>query len=196
MALAVRPTGPSYECLRLQARGTTVRRVVRHLAWLGKALFGLSVFALESPVSAQVRTHANGDGMDTHLFRPAVDSKGFFSVNGSDILGHQSMSFGMVLDYGSHLMRTRAGGVPIDAATGKPCEDQNCVVADGSDGSGVPALVQNSFQATFSFNYGLFNRAVVGITMPVVLLGGDPAYQIGPAGQNSSRLNEQAFSFL
>ena len=168
-------------------------KVVRPVAWFRAAVAGFSALLMAANAAAQTRTSGNGDGMDTHLFRPAVDSKGFFSVNGSDILGHQNMSFGMVLDYGSHLMRTRAGGVPVDA-TGKPCEDQNCVVAAGSDGSGVPALVQNSFQATFSFNYGLFNRAVVGLTMPVVLLGGDPAYQIGPAGQNAARLNEQAFS--
>ena len=49
--------------------------------------------------------HANGDGMDTHLFRPALDSKGFFSVNGSDILGANNISFGLVLDYGRNIMR-------------------------------------------------------------------------------------------
>jgi hypothetical protein len=79
---------------------------------------GLSVLALAASAAAQVRTHGNGDGMDTHLFRPAVDSKGFLSVNGSDILGHQNMSFGMVLDYGTHLMRTRSSADPIDAPPG------------------------------------------------------------------------------
>ena len=175
-----------------------MRRVVRKFVWLRTALLGVSVFALESSLSAQVRTHANGDGMDTHLFRPAVDSKGFFSVNGSDILGHQAISFGMVLDYGSDIMRTRNGHVPVDSKTNLPCVDQNCVVADGSDGTGVPALVQGSFQATFGFNYGLFNRAVVGLSMPVVLLAGDPAYHVGPTGAtyNSWRLDEQAISSL
>jgi outer membrane protein OmpA-like peptidoglycan-associated protein len=175
-----------------------VREIVRLFAWPRTALLGLSLFALESSASAQVRTHGNGDGMDTHLFRPAIDSKGFFSVNGSDILGHQNISFGMVLDYGSHLMRTRADGVPLDAANGQPCQDQKCTVQAGSDGSGVPALVQNSFQATFGFNYGLFNRAVVGLSIPVVLLAGDPAYQIGPTGAtyNSARLDEQSLSAL
>src|SRR5215472_4866600 len=37
---------------------------------------------------------ANGSGMDTHLFRPAVDSKGLFTTNGSDILGANDISFG------------------------------------------------------------------------------------------------------
>ncbi|HTQ02269.1 MAG TPA: OmpA family protein [Polyangiaceae bacterium] len=175
-----------------------MRRIVRIVASLRTAVLGLAVFGLEAPALAQVRTHDNGDGMDTHLFRPAVDSKGFFSVNGSDILGHQNISFGMVLDYGSRLMRTRAPGTPIDAATGQPCADQTCTVQPGSDGSGVPALVQNSFQATLGFNYGLFNRAVVGVSIPVVLIAGDPAYQIGPTGNlyNSARLDEESLSTL
>ena len=29
----------------------------------------------------------NGKGINTRLFRAAVDSKGFFSVNGTDVLG-------------------------------------------------------------------------------------------------------------
>jgi len=164
--------------------------------WLRAVLTGFFAFVLATNASAQTRTGGNGDGMDTHLFRPAVDSKGFFSVNGSDILGDGNISFGMVLDYGSHLMRTRASADPTDSATGLPCADQKCVIAAGSDGSGVPALVQNSFQATFGFNYGLFNRAVVGVTIPVVLLAGDPAYQIGPQGQNAARLNEQSLSTM
>jgi outer membrane protein OmpA-like peptidoglycan-associated protein len=134
--------------------------------------------------------------MDTHLFRPALDSKGFFSVNGSDILGHNNISFGLVLDWGHAIMRTRSDDVPSDAA-GDECENEECDVAPG-DGSGVKALVANSFQATFGFNYGLFNRAVVGIHAPVILMNGNPAYQIGPNGglYNSADLDAQKLSTL
>src|SRR5450432_3821018 len=55
------------------------------------------------------RLAGNGAGMDTHLFRPAVDSKGFFSVNGSDILGANDFSFGLVMDYGHNIMRLDPG---------------------------------------------------------------------------------------
>src|SRR3954467_9586981 len=105
----------------------------------------------------------NGDGMDTHLFRPAIDSKGFFSVNGSDILGAGNVSFGLVLDYGRNIMRTRDKGVPDgDTSTtddmGNPvvnsgqCVDQKCSNL-ATVGTGVPALVQNSFQGTFGASY-------------------------------------------
>ncbi len=134
--------------------------------------------------------------MDTHLFRPSVDSKGFFSVNGSDILGKGDISFGLVLDYGRNLLRTRSDASPTDAATGMPCQNNGCAVA--SQGTGVPALIQNSFQGTFGFNYGIANLGVVGVSIPVLLMTGDAAYQIGPNGAlyNSANLDQQSISGL
>src|SRR4029077_11747184 len=54
---------------------------------------------------AQNPLAGNGNGMDTHLFRPSMDSKGLFSANGADILGANDISFGLVLDYGNVLLR-------------------------------------------------------------------------------------------
>ena len=142
---------------------------------------------------------ANGDGMDTHLFRPAIDSKGFFSVNGSDILGAGNVSFGLVLDYGRNLMRTRERKVPTGTNADmsvEGCADNACLV--DSDGTGVPALVQNSFQGTFAASYGIANTAIVGLSIPVNLMTGDAAYDIGRNGAqyNSARLDSQKLSFL
>src|SRR5215813_4264847 len=44
------------------------------------------------------------DGADAHLFRPAVDSKGYISTNGTNILGDGDYSFGLVLDAGFGIM--------------------------------------------------------------------------------------------
>ncbi len=69
----------------------------------------LALAARGSPAQAQSNNAiptANGAGFDTHLFRPAMDSKGLFSVNGSDILGANDISFGLVIDYGHNLLRT------------------------------------------------------------------------------------------
>jgi hypothetical protein len=80
---------------------------------------------------AQPKTNAipdsNGKGFDTHLFRPALDSKGFFSTNGTDILGKNDISFGLVIDWGKTLLRV---------------EDR---------GQDSKQLVNNSFQGTLSF---------------------------------------------
>jgi OOP family OmpA-OmpF porin len=138
-----------------------------------------------SVASAQPATNGlaagNGSGLDTHLFRPAMDSKGLFSTNGSEVLGHQDISFGLVIDYGRTILR----------------------VANQEQPS--PQLVSHSFQGTAQFNYGLFNRLVLGLDVPVDLLTGDPQVNNAtpPALVQSlngewtaNKLNEQAFGFI
>src|SRR5262249_45130448 len=52
---------------------------------------------------------------------------------------------------------------------------------------------------TFAFNYGIANLAVVGITMPVILMSGDPSYDIGPGPPNNynvARLDAQGIETL
>lgn len=161
---------------------------------------GLAVAAWSAAAKAQEGTErvppSNGDGMDTHLFRPAVDSKGFFAVNGSDILGAGDVSFGLVLDWGHNILRTRDGAVPVDAA-GNPCTDANCTPV--GSGSGVNALVQDSFQGTLGFSYGIASIATVGLSVPVVIMSGDRAYQIGDENAglyNSGQLDAQKLSTI
>src|SRR4051794_35230251 len=116
----------------------------------------------------------NGEGMDTHLFRPAVDSKGFFSVNGSDILAANDFSFGLVMDYGHNIMRLEPG-------------------------HGADALITHSFQGTFDFNYGIAGLATVGLTIPVNLEGGSAVNGVGPNGalyNTAGDFNSQSFGFI
>jgi OOP family OmpA-OmpF porin len=94
----------------------------------------------------------NGDGFDTHLFRPAMDSKGLFTVNGSDILGANEVSFGLVIDYAHDLLR-----IPNDA------------------------LIEHSFQGTLQFNYGIANHLVVGLDLPIDLMSGSQKLTTDPA---------------
>jgi outer membrane protein OmpA-like peptidoglycan-associated protein len=149
----------------------------RLISWLAAVVF---VVSLPSLAAAQLEDHRlpatpDGVGMDTHLFRPAIDSKGFFSVNGSDILGANDVSFGLIMDYGHNLMRLEPG-------------------------HGVDALVTHSFQGTFAFNYGIANVASVGLTIPINLEGGDVANNIGPPGgplYSSDQLNgAQSIGFI
>ena len=98
----------------------------------------------QAPTSNAIPSGTNGQGFDTHLFRPAMDSKGLFSVNGSDIIGKNELSFGLVIDYGHNLLRT-------------PFTDP---------------LAEHTFQGTFQFNYGLAGVAVVGLDLPVDLSSG------------------------
>ena len=47
-------------------------------------------------------------GMDTHLFRPAVDSKGFFHVNGTDIIGANTFGIDTALVLSGNTQSERA----------------------------------------------------------------------------------------
>ena len=185
----------------MRMRNTRLQRagLLQQATLCSTLAFAFAFVAGSAPRSAGAQERApgaNGDGMDTHLFRPAVDSKGFFSTNGSDILGAGNISFGLVLDYGRNLMRTRADGKPTDAA-GVQCPDPSCAVGPNG-GSGVSALVKDSFQGTFGFSYGLFNKGIVGLSIPVNLMTGDDAFDIGRNGQqyNSAKLDAQKLSFL
>ena len=99
----------------------------------------------------------NGDGMDMHLFRAPVDSKGFLSVNGADILGANDISLGLVLDYGHNMM-------PLNP------------------NHSADVLLEHAFQGTFQFNYGIAHLLVIGISAPVILNGGTSVRDIGPTG--------------
>jgi outer membrane protein OmpA-like peptidoglycan-associated protein len=117
-------------------------------------------------------TDNNGEGFDTHLFRPALDSKGFFHTNGTSVIAHKDISFGLVLDYGNSLLRVPDVGQKNDS------------------------LAAHSFQGTFHFNYGLFNRAIIGVSLPVNLMlsgaqvdgQGQPLY---PNRWSTAELNSQ-----
>lgn len=113
------------------------------------AALAAGMFGAEREAQAQPIPAANGDGFDTHLFRPALDSKGFFHTNGTDILGANDLSFGLVGDYGRGLLRVK---------------DQGQKSAN---------LVDHSLQGTFSFNYGIANILVAGLTLPLNLMSGE-----------------------
>jgi OmpA-OmpF porin, OOP family len=110
-------------------------------------LFAFSLVAsmlVASEANAQIVQPGNGEGIDTHLFRPAFDSRGLVSVNGADVLPANRISLGLTLDYGRNLLRL----------PDRP-------------------LVRDSFTGTFHFDYGIADRAVVGASLPALLLSGE-----------------------
>ena len=170
--------------LRVVGSGAA-EKVARRAAFVAALLCGLSVSGVaRAQPSQNAIPDANGKGFDTHLFRPALDSKGFFHTNGTDILGANDISFGLVIDYGRNLLR---------------------VVDRGQDS---PQLINHSFQGTFSFNYGIANRLVAGLTIPVNLMAGGQQIdgqtppqptQLPPPGPlqwNTSQLDSQTFGFV
>jgi OOP family OmpA-OmpF porin len=103
-----------------------------------------------------------------------MDSKGLFTTNGSDVLGANDVSFGLIIDYGRELLRV----------------DQS-----PNDQSGQ--LINHSFQGTLQFNYGLLNRFVVGIDAPIDLMTGDSITALQSQNQwANTQLNLQTLGFL
>lgn len=117
------------------------------------------VTSISQVAVAQPAELANGRGMDLHLFRPAVDSKGLFTVNGTDIVGHLDYSFGLVMDGGFGLL-------PFQGFV----NDSSVLAANAAR---EDHLVDQLFSGTFHFNLGLGNIAVVGLQIPVQFAGGN-----------------------
>src|SRR5689334_15518597 len=90
----------------------------------------VAAFILLLPASARA------DGIDTHLFRPALDSRGLVSVNGADVLPANHVSLGLTLDYGRNVATIR------NSYTGTFHFDYG--VADRAVvGASTPALLMN-----------------------------------------------------
>lgn len=144
------------------------------LASLASFAFVVTQLSTSSAASAQARPNAipasNGSGLDTHLFRPALDSRGLISVNGVDVLPAGRISLGLTMDYGHGILR-----VP-------------------DIGQKSTALVNDSFTGTFHFNYGIGDRAVVGVSAPAQLMSGDP--QAGVAGWGPQSLDSQSIGHV
>ncbi|MBW1760565.1 MAG: OmpA family protein [Deltaproteobacteria bacterium] len=114
---------------------------------------------LSSVAGAQEATLSDG-GMDLHLFRPAVDTRGYFSVNGTEVMPHKEFSFGLVLDAGFGILRYN----------GFVNDPDNTVAADASRQN---RIAKQAFTGTFMFNFGLIDRLVIGIQLPITFFRGN-----------------------
>jgi outer membrane protein OmpA-like peptidoglycan-associated protein len=92
-------------------------------------LAGLSLatlFALSAPprhASAEV-----GGNIDLSVFRPAIDSRGYLTVNASQVLGHKELSFGLgSLDWGHNLLRFGDSDT-CGETSGMPCYNVTNVI--------------------------------------------------------------------
>ncbi|MDP3276392.1 MAG: OmpA family protein [Deltaproteobacteria bacterium] len=136
------------------------RSTAAAFATLGAAL---AVLTSATPAAAQATPEAiqTGAGYNLRLFRPAMDSKGQFSVNGTDILGHLDFAVGLVVDYGRGQARLGPDGM----------------------GGNTRSLVDNNFTGTVVANFGLFNWIVLGLQLPFHLVDGPGARDVpGLAG--------------
>ncbi len=144
---------------------------------VGAASLSLCALSLGGTAHAQDAL-PNDQGFDLHLFRHAVDSKGQFTVNGTDILGAGSASFGLVVDWGRGLARRAS------------------LLSAGAGNAGTEPLVADMFSGVLHANYGIGNFMVVGLQLPVHLVSGPGSTgdnAIGPVGAYAPPANGLAF---
>jgi len=146
-----------------------ISQAVGALLSIVSAVFAPAVHAQDAPTAS-----LSGDtGFDVRLFRPAIDSKGFISVNASDILGHQDYSLGLVLDAGFGIFPFR--NFVVDESRSLGTEER------------TDRLIDAAVTGTFQFNYGIANVAVVGLQLPVQLVAG--ANTVIPGAHNDEGTN-------
>lgn len=106
----------------------------------------LMLAALVAPAAAQ-----KGGDVPLDTFKPAMDSRGYLTVNASQVLGHKELSFGIgALDWG-YKMLGLGNTDTCDATTGESCYLVNNMVTATLIGAfGVKAGRPSSSSASAS----------------------------------------------
>jgi outer membrane protein OmpA-like peptidoglycan-associated protein len=110
------------------------------------------VLALSGQALADTNLVQNGQGMEPRLFRPAVDTKGHFTVDSTPVLPHLNISLGLILDFGFN--------------------EWLAVEQDGEEAYDR-TIVERYIAAQLMFNLGLWDRVVVGLQLPIAITAGN-----------------------
>jgi OOP family OmpA-OmpF porin len=127
---------------------------------------------LAAPSQAQQLTNAP---VDVEIFRPAMDSKGFITVNSSAVLGQGDFSFGLVTSYARKplVLKGMSGGMPTSFS--------------------VDTLVRPSLQAAVGFTKLAHLGFELGVIMPLAVVAGQ-ALPTDP-GTMASNVDDKTYTF-
>ena len=121
---------------------------------LTRAVSGLTVIlllltpAMVSAGSKHKKLTQNGEGMESRLFRSAVDTKGHFTVDGTQILPHMAISLGLTLDFGFN------GWIAPELKDDEAYNRTN---------------IDHYIFSVLMFNLGLADMIVLGLQIPLVI---------------------------
>ena len=127
------------------------------------ALATLSILSTEA--AAQTRV---GGNVDIQAFRPAIDSRGYVTVNASQVLGHKELSFGLVTNWGKSVL----------------------TLTDGTNTYEVENIISPTLVAAYGLKFGPAELEL-GVTVPFHILSGDRS----PDFDNGVVNERQNFSF-
>ena len=142
-------------------------------------LVGLSLALLSGVAAAQ--TVPGGD-IQLDTFRPAIDSRGYLTVNASQPLGDKELSFGIgALDWGHHLLSF--GNTNNSSFFGSKCA--------GNAGScySIDNVVTATLIAAFGIHAGPAELEF-GASVPFVIMGGDRGPDIDAAAGDPNGANQ------
>ncbi|MDJ0764598.1 MAG: OmpA family protein [Myxococcota bacterium] len=124
---------------------------IRSLAWE----LALAVLLVLTPAFAADQKIVNEDqGMEAHLFRSAVDTKGHFTVDATPILPHLAISLGLMLDFGFN------NWIAVEQDENPNEEIYN------------RTKINNYINSVLIFNLGLLDMIVIGLQVPLVIPSG------------------------
>src|SRR5215471_5011638 len=118
----------------------------------------LAVVSFAAVLGSEPLAQAQGAApIDLQIFHPAVDSKGYITLNGSQILGHLDVSFGLVTNWGRNVL----------------------TLGDSSSSNLNHFVVQNILTPQLQVALGLFKVFELGLGLPLTVTGGQgfPAYR-------------------
>jgi OmpA-OmpF porin, OOP family len=119
----------------------------------------------------------NGGGpIDIQLFRPAMDSKGYITLNASQVLGHLDISFGLVVNWSMNPLNF--GGYSLGGDWCSADSSNTSGICKSGDSRSNPLIqsrldIQNLVTGHFQGAIGLFKHFEVGLSLPVSLWNGD-----------------------
>jgi outer membrane protein OmpA-like peptidoglycan-associated protein len=110
----------------------------------------------------------NGGGMEAHLFRTAVDTKGHFTIDTTPVLPHMAISLGLMLDFGFH------DWIAVEA------DDPNDTLYPGNGNREYSHTMINTYiDSRLMFNWGLFDYLVLGFQLPIAIPAGE-VFSVNP----------------
>ncbi len=146
-------------------------------------LVGAALLAAVTALAANARTAdaqqlANAP-VDLEIFRPAMDSKGFITLNSSAVLGQGDVSFGLVTSYARRPLSLSGTGM-----LGAPPSTPTFTVDN---------LVRPSLQAAVGFTKLPHIGFELGVVLPLAVVSGK-GNPIDP-GAGPSNLDDRSFTF-
>ncbi len=97
-------------------------------------------------------------GMESHIFRAAVDTKGHFTVDTTPVLPHMAISLGLMLDFGFHNWVAVEVDGKFDNWSNKQYKN---------------TMINNYIDSRLLFNWGLFDFWVLGFQIPIAIPSGE-----------------------